>query len=52
MLNLDAKSRGGELSRDRMRQGCRIRAYREVFTACPGTTHRSGSPPNFVDKGI
>jgi len=22
--------------RDRQRQGCRCRAYREVFTACPG----------------
>src|SRR5690606_11583326 len=25
------------LSRDRVRQGCRTRAYRDVFTACPVT---------------
>src|SRR5690606_9346039 len=33
---------GGGVCRDRVRHGCRTRAYREVFTACPG---RPRHPP-------
>src|SRR5690606_29517035 len=34
----------GGWSRDRARQGCRARAYRDVFTACPVTSHHPLRP--------
>src|SRR5690606_29514548 len=32
--------------RDRVRQGCRTRAYRDVFTACPVVMHSTEGLPN------
>ena len=32
--------------RDRVRQGCRTRAYRDVFTACPVAMHSTEGLPN------
>jgi hypothetical protein len=29
----------GACFRDRMRQGCRIRGYKDVFTPCPENKH-------------
>src|SRR5690625_1526802 len=33
---------------DRMRHGCRIRAYREVFTACPGMPAALATPDQII----
>src|SRR5690606_11758685 len=32
--------------RDRVRHGCRTRAYRDVFTACPVVMHSAHGLPN------
>ncbi len=42
ILGTAVTGRGGTLLRDRLRQGCRSRAYRDVFTACLARVYRLG----------